>query len=320
MKILYGIQSTGNGHISRSTKIIHRLIKSGCQVDILLSGNNSQIILPFPVKYHMKGFTLYYDKNSKTDYFKTFYNLNFLQFLKDIKLYLNEYDKIISDFDPITAWASKLRERECIGISNQYSFLSEKTPRPDKKSFIGEFILNKMAPVSKPIGIHFEKYDDFIYTPIIKQTMMMLDTSDKGYYLVYLPTYNINDIISNLSNYTKIKFEVFHPNIDNTKFKNINLNKIHKDKFDESLRHSHGVITSAGFQTTSESLFLGKKLFCIPIKGQYEQQCNAISLKKLGVQVGSIDDGLSNFLLSSNPIKLNWKDSTDEIINIILSH
>lgn len=320
MKILYGIQSTGNGHISRSTKIIHRLIKSGCQVDILLSGNNYQIILPFPVKYHMRGFTLYYDRNSKTDYLKTLTNLNFFQFLKDIKLDLREYDKIISDFEPITAWASKFSERECIGISNQYSFLSEKTPRPEKKSLIGEIILNKMAPVSKPIGLHFEKYDDFIYTPIIKETMIMLEKSDRGYYLVYLPTYNIDTLIKTLLKHDKTKFELYHPNANNIKFKNINMNQIHKDRFDESLRHSHGVITAAGFQTTSESLFLGKKLFCIPIEGQYEQQCNAISLKKLGVQVGSLTEGLTNFILTEKSIKLNWKDSTDDIINIILSH
>ena len=59
MKILYGIQSTGNGHITRSSKIIYRLKKLGCEIDILLSGNNSQISMSFPVKFHLRGFTFF---------------------------------------------------------------------------------------------------------------------------------------------------------------------------------------------------------------------------------------------------------------------
>jgi uncharacterized protein (TIGR00661 family) len=319
MRILYGIQTTGNGHISRSTKIIHRLIKSGCQVDILLSGNNSQLELPFPVKFHMTGFTIKYNQEGRADYLKTFYNLKFLQFLKDIKLDLSQYDKIITDFEPITGWAAKLQERECIGLSNQCSFLSDKTPRPDKKSLVGEFILKNMVPVSKPIGLHFEKYDDFIHTPIIKETMKLLDTTDMGFYLVYLPTYNIESIISRLSMYPKTKFEVFHPNQFNYRIRNIHVRSIHTDLFQENLRHSHGVISAAGFQTTTEALFLKKKLFCIPIKGQWEQECNAIALNNLGVKTGNLED-IGDFLKSENLPKINWEDSTEEIINIILSH
>jgi uncharacterized protein (TIGR00661 family) len=132
MKILYGIQSTGNGHISRSSKIIYHLIKNGCDVDILMSGNNSQVKLTFPVKYQMSGFTFFYTNGGSIDYLRTFYNLNFLQFLKDIKLDVTSYDIIISDFEPITSWAAKLRGKECLGISNQCSFLSDKTPRVTK--------------------------------------------------------------------------------------------------------------------------------------------------------------------------------------------
>jgi UDP:flavonoid glycosyltransferase YjiC (YdhE family) len=50
MRVLYGIQSTGNGHLTRSAKIINRLIKAGCMVDVLTSGNNSQVKFPFPIK------------------------------------------------------------------------------------------------------------------------------------------------------------------------------------------------------------------------------------------------------------------------------
>ena len=45
------------------------------------------------------------------------------------------------------------------------------------------------------------------------------------------------------------------------------------------------IITGAGFETPAEALYLGKKLMVIPIRGQYEQFCNAAALAKMGVPV-----------------------------------
>lgn len=318
MRILYGIQSTGNGHITRSSKIISKLIKSGCDVDILLSGNNSQVNLKFPVKYTFDGFTFNYSESGEVNYFKTILNIKILQFIKDIKLDVSSYDIVISDFEPITAWACKISGRDCIGISNQCSFLSDNTPRPNSRKYLSEFVLRNMAPVTKPIGLHFEKYDDFIFTPIIKEIFIKSTINDYGYYSVYLPTYKIENIVSKLVR-IKGKFEIFSNVNKNIKYKNCIVKKIQRDSFEESLINCHGVITSAGFQTPSESLFLGKKLMVIPIVGQYEQECNTVALKKLGVFTGTTND-IDKFISSDNIIKMNWKDSSDEIINIILSH
>ena len=45
MKILFAIQGTGNGHLSRAKEIIPYLIKYA-DVDLLVSGTQSQIELP----------------------------------------------------------------------------------------------------------------------------------------------------------------------------------------------------------------------------------------------------------------------------------
>ena len=50
MKILYAIQGTGNGHISRARDIIPLLQKKG-ELDILISGTEADVDLGFPVKY-----------------------------------------------------------------------------------------------------------------------------------------------------------------------------------------------------------------------------------------------------------------------------
>lgn len=318
MKILYGIQSTGNGHIARSAKMVNKLIRKGCEVDILFSGKNSQLNFPFPIKYNFSGLTFFYDGNGEIAYWKTWKGLKINQFLKDIKIDLKQYDLIISDFEPITAWASKLQDKKCIGVSNQCSFLSDKTPRPPKKDFLGESILKWMAPVSDPIGIHFERYDDFIFTPIIKESLIKLSTSDKGHYTVYLPTYDIEHIMSQVYKIKSTKFEIFTDIKKPHWIGKCIVKPIQKDLFEESLRSCHGVISSAGFQTSVESLYLGKKLMVIPTKGQYEQGCNAESLKKLGCSVGKITD-IPAFIEGGQRVKIEWEDSSDLIIERILS-
>ena len=40
MKILYGIQGTGNGHLSRAEEIVP-ILKKMAHVDVLISGNQS---------------------------------------------------------------------------------------------------------------------------------------------------------------------------------------------------------------------------------------------------------------------------------------
>jgi UDP:flavonoid glycosyltransferase YjiC (YdhE family) len=50
----------------------------------------------------------------------------------------------------------------------------------------------------------------------------------------------------------------------------------------------NGIITGGGFETPAEALYMGKKLMSIPIRGQYEQRCNAAALAQMGVTV--LDD------------------------------
>ena len=45
------------------------------------------------------------------------------------------YDLVISDFEPISAWASKRKNVLCVGSSHQYSFKSKKVPKPKEKSY-----------------------------------------------------------------------------------------------------------------------------------------------------------------------------------------
>ena len=75
MKILYAIQGTGNGHISRARDIVPILQKKG-DVDILISGIQADVSLPYPVKYTFKGLSFIFGKNGGIDLIKTYKKSN----------------------------------------------------------------------------------------------------------------------------------------------------------------------------------------------------------------------------------------------------
>jgi len=56
MKILYAIQGTGNGHISRAREIVPLLQQYG-ELDLLVSGTEAEVSLSQPLKYRLHGFS-----------------------------------------------------------------------------------------------------------------------------------------------------------------------------------------------------------------------------------------------------------------------
>ncbi|HET9278066.1 MAG TPA: glycosyltransferase family protein, partial [Flavitalea sp.] len=140
MKILYSVQATGNGHISRAMELLPYLEKYG-DVDIFLSGQNSCLPLDAPIKYRSKGLSLFYTCNGTLDYWKLAKSISLLRLNKDIRsLPVEKYDLILNDFECITALACAHKKIPSINFGHQASFLSDKTPRPAQKNAVGEWI------------------------------------------------------------------------------------------------------------------------------------------------------------------------------------
>ena len=74
MKILYAIQGTGNGHLSRARDIIPILQQKG-ELDILVSGIQADVDLPYPVKYRFKGLSFIFGKNGGIDLIATYHQI-----------------------------------------------------------------------------------------------------------------------------------------------------------------------------------------------------------------------------------------------------
>lgn len=324
MKILYAVQATGNGHIARAKELIPYLQRYG-QVDVFLSGNNSNLKVDLPVKYQSKGVSLFYGNRGGLDYWKMAKELSLFSIIKEARaLPVDQYDFVINDFESITSLACKIKQVPSIGFGHQASFKSKLTPRPASKDWMGELVLNNYATASKYIGLHFEQYDDFIYSPIIKEQVLLATPSNLGHIAVYLSHYSDEVVASYLN---KLPNQVFH--LFSKKEKTINQRAniiympIDNALFTQSMINATGIITGAGFETPAEALYLNKKLLCVPIKGQYEQLCNAAALNKFGVPVitslaADFTKQVENWLNGAPQTKLNLSFDTATIVEKLM--
>ncbi len=327
MKILYAIQGTGNGHLSRARDIVPILQKKG-EVDILVSGIQADVSLPFPIKYQLKGLSFVFGKKGGVDIVSTYLKMDTRELLKDIeKIPIEEYDLIINDFEPVTAWACKQKGLPCISLSHQCAVLSKNAPKPKKKDPLGRTVLKYYAPTTSQYGFHFSNFDKNIFTPVIRQEIRELKPTNNRHYTVYLPAYDDARLLENLKNFKTIQWEVFSKH--NKKIiveDNVIIRPISNEAFIKSMATCAGVLCGAGFETPAEALFLKKKLLVIPMKTQYEQQCNAAALKVMGVPViKSLKKKhhavIKDWIEYGKIIPVDYPDITEQIINtLITSH
>lgn len=324
MKILYAVQGTGNGHITRAMEIIPHLQARG-EVDILVSGIQSDIALPFPVKYKLNGLSFIFGKKGGIDFWKTFLKLNSGKLFKDIKqLKVKDYDLVISDFEPVSVWACIKAKKPCIGLSNQVATLHPLAPKPKKDDVMGRLVLQNYAPTPINYGFHFKRLGETIFTPIIRQEVRIITPSNDGHYTVYLPSYDDVQIISRLKKLPQVQWQVFSKHSKKSyKIFNVSVSPINSQLFLDSMASSAGVLTNAGFGTTSEALFLKKKLLVIPMKKQYEQHCNAAMLKEMGVPVlkklsKKQLEPLTDWVNSTAIVEVNYPDNAKQLVDLIV--
>jgi len=325
MKVLYAIQGTGNGHLSRARDVIPALQRKNIDLDILISGTQADIQLPYHIKYELKGWSFMFGKQGGVDMWRTYLRTNALRLQKEIKSVPVEiYDLVINDFEPVSAWACKLKNQPCVSFSHQAAVLSPYAPKPKNNDLIGKNILKKYAPSTLKYGLHFKNYEDKIFTPIIRKEIRTAMVTSKGHYTVYLPSYGDAKIIDVLSNIKDVEWHVFSKNASfKYKWHTISVFPIDNQAFIESMAASIGVLCGAGFETPAEALYLQKKLMVIPMKGQYEQQCNAAALQDMGVHViMSLKikhlDKIRAWLDNHLRIEVDYQDTTDNIVDRLL--
>jgi uncharacterized protein (TIGR00661 family) len=321
VKLLYAIQGTGNGHLARAEDIIPILKQYG-DLDLFVSGAQADIKLSYPVKYKSKGLSFYFGKSGGIDFLRTFKQNSSKDVYKEIKRFpVEKYDLVINDFEPISAWSCHKKEIPCVGLSHQAALLSDKIPKPKHFDPVGEWVLKNYAPVQAHVSFHFSRFDDLMYTPVIRSEIRKAaGRKMQDHYTVYLPAYDDKKLVPILAAIPNVRWHVFSKHTRKTyHIGKLSVYPVNKEEFAASMTTAQGVLCGAGFETPAETLFLGKKLMVVPMKSQHEQHYNAAALKQMGVPVlkkirkKSVDKIL-RWIESDSHVAVNYPDCTEEAV------
>lgn len=280
MRVLYGVQATGNGHITRARVMAPALKAAGVEVDYLFSGRPADQLFnmePFGDYLTREGLT-FVQREGQVKIWDTVRKNNVWRCWRDANaLDLSSYDLVITDFEPVTAWAAKRKGVPSIGIAHQYALCY---PIPGHNHHVLSHLIQLFAPAEIAIGVHWHHYDCPVLPPLI-QPPLFDPSVEPEKVVVYLPVNPIEQLESRFAGITGYRFYIYCTIDEPYQRGNLYFMPFSREGFQRDLSSCSGVVTNCGFGLISEALQLGKKIFSTPIKGQVEQQSNAQVLDEL---------------------------------------
>lgn len=289
MRIFYGVQGTGNGHLTRARAMAKAFKQiDHVKVDFLISGRRRETLFDVEVlgDYMWREGLSFATRDGKVSVMDTVSLNPWWHFWRDVRnLDLSQYDLVVSDFEPVSAWAAKRCGVPCVGIGRQYAFYDAHPSLPI--SSLQRAMVRQFAPVDIPLGTHWQPLSATTLPPIIEPVCAEQQRVQDQYYLVYLPFESLSSMQHWLKQLAvaapRCYFVVFHPDAVAATTVNARFSAPSCTAFGHAFAQAAGVITNAGFGTSSEALRAGKKLLVKPLKGQFEQAANANYLASQGL-------------------------------------
>jgi uncharacterized protein (TIGR00661 family) len=309
MRILYGVVGEGMGHATRSKVVCEHLVAGGHDVKIVVSGRaHGFLSKTFRDVVEIKGLTIKYVDN-RMDRDGTLAR-NVLAAPGLVAANVNAYfekvadfrpDAVISDFDSFAYLLAKRQGVPVLSIDNQQIISRCKLGKFAKEGVKVDYQMTKAFVRAKlPACDHYvvttffyppvrPKYDKTttLVPPMLRQSV--LDAKKKAkpgeHVLVYQTSASDTKLVDEL-NRTGAKFIVYGLR-KNARHGNCTLKEFSEDGFVDDLASARAVVCNGGLSLIGEAVFLGKPIFSVPVKNQYEQVLNARYLEELGYGLGA---------------------------------
>lgn len=284
MKLLYAVQATGNGHITRARALLPALQQAGISVDFLFSGRPRERLFDmqcFGDFQHRTGFT-FVTREGRVRGWETCKTARISEFIADVRsLDLSDYDLLLNDFEPVSAWAARRQKLPSLGLAHQYAL---RYPLPGiTHAFWLKPAMDLFTPLDRYLGVHWQSFGQAILPPLLSLSGQSTATAIEPapFVLVYLPFESTEQVISWLQPLSEQPFRIYADVSEAMQYGHIDVRPLCRQAFPEDLKRSQGVICNTGFGLCSEALLLGKKLLTKPLKGQIEQYSNACILQQM---------------------------------------
>ena len=351
MKYLFLVQGEGRGHMTQAIVLSKILISNGHEVVYTFIGQSERRVIPnyfldqFDSKVEsIRSPNFILDKDNKSLNIKKSitYNSRFLGTYKksleriNQKVKKNKPNAIVNFYDFLGGLYCRFYNPRnvkhiCIGrqfLTNHPDFPFEHGRTVEKNLYL---LNNKITSQNcdKFLALSFRPYDPIkfnktvVVPPLLKEEIKDVTVAHEDFILGYM----VNDgyaeeIISWHEHNKNLKIHCFWDR-DNMPEEyiphdNLTFHLINNDLFNDLMKRCKGYISTAGFESICEAMYLQKPVLMVPVKGQYEQACNAIDgeISGAGIRGSSFDISLlMNFLPDYEPNNTfhRWVKKTESI-------
>ena len=313
MRIVYGVQSTGRGHLSRLLGLKPLFDRDGHELFVIISGYDN------PPEYFVdalhgvrceqfQGLSMIEDGAggvSKRATMKAFARHlpglfeSFHRAHEMISAFVP--DLIVSDFDPITGSPFVAPGTFKVGIGNEAILSHAAAVRPPKAK-LERFNVNVVrklftSGVDVLLGCHFYPLDGSCLPPILRPEVLDATVENRGHLVVYNAFRGLLAPVLDYAERHPGRSIIVYGDTPPTQGSPENVRyELDPGRFIEDLATCSAYVGTAGFQSICEAFYLGKKVVVRPITGHYEQHWNAAQLKMHGMGRwfrGDLDHDLS---------------------------
>ncbi len=330
MRILYGVQGTGHGHLVRSAAMVAGLRERGHDVHCLLTGRSSAAFAhPAIQASHtlLRGFTGT-AAGGRVRLLRTAGQARLARFVRDVRGFdARPFDLVLTDYEPVSAWIAQRNNLPSIGIGHLYAFHG-RLVLPGF-TWPARWLLRLLGPLYTPVrtavGLHWSRFGGANLPPTISSDLeeaaaKLPPPSEERPVLVYLPAENERRLVELARRVGRRRFVLYRPVASATNCGNVSIRPYDRQAFVRDLVASEGVITHGGFSLLSEALHLGRRLLVLPIRRHPEQFLNGRALAALGL--GTVVRRLSAervraWLDRPEPVPMDYPDVTRRLIDWI---
>ena len=311
MKILFGVQTEGNGHITQCIATKQYLQSQGIEVTTAFAAKKKRGLSKyFTDEFNVidyDGFDFVFDNVGRVVIWKTILNNIFelprliVSFIKICSIIQKEKpDAIFNYYEPLVGLTALFfKNIKYVSFGHQYAMDSAIYPRINgyivQKLFLS--IINKITSIrAKIVALSYYEFNDatmIVSPPILRDESYNVSDKKEDFVLVYLMNEDmLPQLISQAKKYPDINIQCFTKLTKQyDELPNLKLFNLDGKLFQEKMKVCKSVVCSGGFETSAEAIYQNKPLLMIPMPNHYEQHanCNDAYLNSYAIYSESID-------------------------------
>ncbi len=300
MRIVYGVQSTGKGHLTRLLGLLPLFQRDGHELLVFVTGRwdppgyflaalAGTRVRRFPGLPMVADGTGGVSKRGTVKAFATELPSLFRSFYRANRV-ISAFgpDLIVSDFDPVTGSPFVAPNVYKVGIGNCSAPVRADVEHPAgfRRERFNVRVVDKLGTSGLDVRLtsHFYPLDEDCLPPILRPETLTLRAEDRGHLLVYHAFPGLLAPVVDYARQHPATPVILYGQRPRPRGLPANVHvEFDPDRFLEDFATCAAFVGTAGFQSIAEGFYLGKKLVVQPIEGHYEQIWNASELERRGM-------------------------------------